>query len=87
MNNPLKETTENQYFINLFFIDEYEDKGNKQSKIIYYLKLLIVIAAEGVAKIYDAAVKQCPNNEEFHSHLFMAYVRISDYKKQQQVRL
>lgn len=47
---------------------------------------MIIIAAEGVAKIYDTAVKQCPKNEEFHSHLFMAYVRISDYKKQQQVR-
>ncbi|XP_031561893.1 N-alpha-acetyltransferase 25, NatB auxiliary subunit-like [Actinia tenebrosa] len=42
---------------------------------------------EGVAKIYDAAVKQCPTNEEFHSHLFMAYVRISDYKKQQQAAM
>ncbi|KAK3737471.1 hypothetical protein QZH41_008359, partial [Actinostola sp. cb2023] len=42
---------------------------------------------EGIATIYDAAVKQCPQNEEFHSHLFMAYVRISDYKKQQQAAM
>ncbi len=29
------------------------------------------------------AVKKDPSNEELHSHLFMAYVRLSDYKKQQ----
>jgi len=46
---------------------------------------MFIDPAEGIATIYDAAVKQHPNNEEFHSHLFMAYVRLSDYKKQQQV--
>lgn len=35
--------------------------------------------------IYEMALKQNPHNEELYSHLFMAYVRIGDYKKQQQV--
>ena len=37
--------------------------------------------------IYEMALKQNPNNEELYSHLFMAYVRIGDYKKQQQVNV
>lgn len=37
--------------------------------------------------IYEMALKQNPKNEELYSHLFMAYVRIGDYKKQQQVNL
>jgi N-terminal acetyltransferase B complex non-catalytic subunit len=36
-----------------------------------------------IADIYEKAVKKDPNNEELHSHLFMAYVRMSEYKKQQ----
>ncbi len=28
------------------------------------------------------AIKKDPLNEELHSHLFMAFVRMSDYKKQ-----
>lgn len=34
---------------------------------------------------YEMALKQNPNNEELYSHLFMAYVRVGNYKKQQQV--
>ena len=37
--------------------------------------------------IYEMALKQNPKNEELYSHLFMAYVRIGDYKKQHQVNL
>ncbi|EFX68033.1 hypothetical protein DAPPUDRAFT_203413 [Daphnia pulex] len=33
--------------------------------------------------IYEAAVRKDPLNEEFLSHLFMGYVRIGDYRKQQ----
>lgn len=43
-------------------------------------------AAELVAKLYEAAVKKVPLSEEYHSHLFMAYARVGEYKKMQQVR-
>ena len=42
---------------------------------------------EKVPEIYDAAVKKKPKNDELLSHLFMAYVRTEDYKKQQQTAL
>ncbi|MBV96778.1 N-alpha-acetyltransferase 25, NatB auxiliary subunit, partial [Eschrichtius robustus] len=40
--------------------------------------------AELVTKLYEAAVKKVPNSEEYHSHLFMAYARVGEYKKMQQ---
>jgi N-terminal acetyltransferase B complex non-catalytic subunit len=40
-----------------------------------------------VCEIYEAAIKKDPSNEEFLSHLFMAYVRVGNYKKQQQAAL
>lgn len=43
------------------------------------------VSAEMIPAIYEMALKHSPNNEELHSHLFMAYVRIGEYKKQQQV--
>nr|XP_012324827.1 N-alpha-acetyltransferase 25, NatB auxiliary subunit [Aotus nancymaae] len=39
---------------------------------------------ELVTKLYEAAVKKVPNSEEYHSHLFMAYARVGEYKKMQQ---
>lgn len=42
--------------------------------------------AELVAKLYEAAVKKVPLSEEYHSHLFMAYARVGEYKKMQQVK-
>ncbi|XP_046462363.1 N-alpha-acetyltransferase 25, NatB auxiliary subunit-like [Daphnia pulex] len=38
---------------------------------------------ELTCQIYEAAVRKDPLNEEFLSHLFMGYVRIGDYRKQQ----
>ncbi|XP_035725725.1 N-alpha-acetyltransferase 25, NatB auxiliary subunit-like isoform X1 [Vespa mandarinia] len=37
-----------------------------------------------VSEVYEAAAKADPNNEELLTHLFMSYVRLGDYKKQQQ---
>nr|XP_031835022.1 N-alpha-acetyltransferase 25, NatB auxiliary subunit [Nomia melanderi]XP_031835023.1 N-alpha-acetyltransferase 25, NatB auxiliary subunit [Nomia melanderi]XP_031835024.1 N-alpha-acetyltransferase 25, NatB auxiliary subunit [Nomia melanderi] len=37
-----------------------------------------------ISEVYEAAVKADPNNEELLTHLFMSYVRLGDYKKQQQ---
>uniref|UniRef100_A0AAZ3SJY6 Uncharacterized protein n=1 Tax=Oncorhynchus tshawytscha TaxID=74940 RepID=A0AAZ3SJY6_ONCTS len=42
------------------------------------------IYAELVTKLYEAAVKKVPLSEEYHSHLFMAYARVGEYKKMQQ---
>lgn len=40
-----------------------------------------------VSELYEAAAKADPNNEELLTHLFMSYVRLDDYKKQQQTAL
>jgi N-terminal acetyltransferase B complex non-catalytic subunit len=37
--------------------------------------------------VFAAAVAKDPNNEELLTHLFMAYVRIGDFKKQQQTAM
>lgn len=47
--------------------------------------LASLLLAELVTKLYEAAVKKVPNSEEYHSHLFMAYARVGEYKKMQQV--
>lgn len=48
---------------------------------------LSLSVAELVTKLYEAAVRKVPTSEEYHSHLFMAYARVGEYKKMQQVRL
>ena len=40
-----------------------------------------------IAETYELALRKEPQNEELLSHLFMAYVRMSDYQKQQQTAL
>lgn len=40
-----------------------------------------------ISEVYEAAVKVDPSNEELLTHLFMSYVRLGDYKKQQQTAL
>ncbi|XP_046415416.1 N-alpha-acetyltransferase 25, NatB auxiliary subunit [Neodiprion fabricii] len=37
-----------------------------------------------ISELYEAAVKADPTNEELLTHLFMSYVRLCDFKKQQQ---
>ncbi|CAG9821462.1 unnamed protein product [Phaedon cochleariae] len=39
---------------------------------------------EKICRLYETAVRIDPTNEELHTHLFMSYVRISDFKLQQQ---
>ncbi|XP_050315955.1 phagocyte signaling-impaired protein [Anthonomus grandis grandis] len=39
---------------------------------------------EKICKLYETAVKLDPTNEELHTHLFMSYVRVNDFKAQQQ---
>ena len=40
-----------------------------------------------ISLMYEGAVKKEPQNEEFLSHLFMSYVRLGEYKKQQMVAM
>ncbi|XP_044739206.1 phagocyte signaling-impaired protein [Chrysoperla carnea] len=40
-----------------------------------------------VCDLYETAVRQDPTNEELHTHLFMSYVRVLDYKQQQQAAM
>lgn len=40
-------------------------------------------SAELTCQAYESAIKKDPQNEEFLSHLFMSYVRVGDYRKQQ----
>ncbi|CAH0713545.1 unnamed protein product, partial [Brenthis ino] len=40
-----------------------------------------------VCELYEAAVKAEPNSEELHSHLFMSYVRVGDYRSQQRAAM
>lgn len=49
------------------------------------MRTCLCAAAELVARLYEAAVKKVPLSEEYHSHLFMAYARVGEYKKMQQV--
>ena len=42
---------------------------------------------EKICTMYEGAVKKEPLNEEFLSHLFMSYVRMGEYKKQQMVAM
>lgn len=53
---------------------------------LHVLISCLFYTAELVAKLYEAAVKKVPLSEEYHSHLFMAYARVGEYKKMQQVR-
>lgn len=48
---------------------------------------LISFVVDNICDIYEKAVQKDPQNEELNTHLFMSYVRISDFKKQQQVAL
>ena len=38
-----------------------------------------------MVELYEGAARMYPNNEEILTQLFMAYVRVGDYQKQQQV--
>uniref|UniRef100_A0A671UH60 N-alpha-acetyltransferase 25, NatB auxiliary subunit n=1 Tax=Sparus aurata TaxID=8175 RepID=A0A671UH60_SPAAU len=60
---------------------EPTDDNSLQALTILYREMH---RPELVAKLYEAAVKKVPLSEEYHSHLFMAYARVGEYKKMQQ---
>lgn len=47
----------------------------------------VFFLADKISEVYEAASKADPNNEELLSHLFMSYVRLGDFKKQQHAAL
>ncbi|KAM8854127.1 N-alpha-acetyltransferase 25, NatB auxiliary subunit [Synchiropus picturatus] len=60
---------------------EPTDDNSLQALTILYREMH---RPELVIKLYEAAVKKVPLSEDFHTHLFMAYVRVGEYKKMQQ---
>ncbi|KAK1800814.1 hypothetical protein P4O66_005996, partial [Electrophorus voltai] len=71
---------------------EPTDDNSLQALTILYREMhrpaqvfaLFLSVAELVTKLYEAAVRKVPTSEEYHSHLFMAYARVGEYKKMQQ---
>lgn len=51
------------------------------------IRVEIYSTADKIKEVYEAAAKADPNNEELLTHLFMAYVRLGDFKRQQQTAL
>jgi len=56
------------------------DEGALQAMTIAWRELQ---QPEKICQMYEGAAKKEPNNEEFLTHLFMSYVRLGEYKKQQ----
>ena len=52
---------------------------------ILQVYLFIYFLDNKMVELYESAAKGYPNNEEILTQLFMAYVRVGDYQKQQQV--
>ena len=48
---------------------------------------IFIFPAELIPELYETALKYTPNSEDFLTQLFMGYVRIKEYKKQQQVNV
>ncbi|XP_064209425.1 N-alpha-acetyltransferase 25, NatB auxiliary subunit-like isoform X2 [Anguilla rostrata] len=61
---------------------EPTDDNSLQALTILYREMH---RPELVTKLYESAVRKVPSSEEYHSHLFMAYARVGEYKKMQQV--
>ena len=60
------------------------DEGALQAMTIAWRELQ---QPDKISLMYEGAVKKDPQNEEFLSHLFMSYVRLGEYKKQQMVAM
>ncbi|XP_018024748.1 N-alpha-acetyltransferase 25, NatB auxiliary subunit [Hyalella azteca] len=60
------------------------DDSSLQALTIYYRE---IHELDKICEVYEAAVKNQPKNEELLSHLFMSYVRVGNFKKQQQTAM
>lgn len=64
--------------------DFQSDDSTLQAMTICYREMN---KPEEICNIYSIAIKNDPKSEELLTHLFMAYVRVCDYKKQQQTAM
>ncbi|CAG8765236.1 10177_t:CDS:10, partial [Cetraspora pellucida] len=69
--------------------DQVRDKSPIDEPILQALTMVYRSLGkhDEIVKIYDNATRKNPNNEELSNHWFMAMVRNSDFKGQQQVAL
>ena len=58
------------------------DESTLQAMCYCYKELL---CPEEIPYLYETALKYTPNSEDHLTQLFMSYVRVQEYKKQQQV--
>jgi len=58
------------------------DESTLQAMSVCYKELL---QPELIPELYETALKYTPNSEDMLTQLFMGYVRIKEYKKQQQI--
>jgi len=80
----LGRSEEAQSILKEVLLEEPYDDSTLQAMAICYRE---THKPELTCQAYEAALKKDPTNEEFLSHLFMGYVRIGDYRKQQQTAM
>ena len=60
-------------------------KGHCKIAKIHSFPTIPFFSAENIPELYETALKYSENSEDYLTQLFMGYVRIKEYKKQQQV--
>jgi len=71
---------EAEVILNKVLSESPVDEGALQAMTIGWRELQ---QPDKICQMYEGAVKKEPQNEEFLTHLFMSYVRLGEYKKQQ----
>lgn len=63
----------------------YRDLGQRKFYFVVFIQVITnyLFSAEMIPVIYENALKKDPTNEKLFTHLFMAHVRVCDFKKQQ----
>jgi len=71
---------EAEVILNKVLSESPVDEGALQAMTIAWRELQ---QPDKICQMYEGAAKKEPQNEEFLTHLFMSYVRLGEYKKQQ----
>ncbi|CAK8694341.1 unnamed protein product [Clavelina lepadiformis] len=69
---------------NVIVAQEPTDENSLQGLSLYYKEIQ---KTELISKIYEAAVKRFPTNEDYLTHLFMSYVRHEKFQEMQRVAM
>uniref|UniRef100_H2YMV5 Uncharacterized protein n=1 Tax=Ciona savignyi TaxID=51511 RepID=H2YMV5_CIOSA len=69
---------------NEIIVQEPTDENSLQGLSLYYKEIQ---KSELICPLYENAVRLCPGNEEYLSHLFMAYVRHEKFQQMQRVAM